>query len=207
MGQRSIDQPITHQRIIGLTGGIATGKSTVSRYLEETHQIPVLDADVYARQAVAVGSPVLGAIVDRYGAEMLNADGALHRGKLGEVVFNDAQEKAWLEQQIHPVVRQCFRAAMAALTDAPIVAQAIPLLFEAGLTDQVTEIWVVACTHDQQRQRLIERNGLTVEQAEARIASQMPLAEKVALADVVLDNSGDLETLFRQVDQALHQTY
>jgi dephospho-CoA kinase len=194
------------QRIIGLTGGIATGKSTVSRYLEETHQIPVLDADIYARQAVAVGSPVLGAIMERYGEGMLNPDGSLNRGQLGEVVFNDAQEKAWLEQQIHPVVRQCFQAAMADLAKVPIVVQAIPLLFEAGLTDQVTEIWVVACTPDQQRQRLMDRNGLSLEQAEARIASQRPLAEKIALADVVLDNSGDLATLFHQVDQALYQT-
>lgn len=193
------------QRIIGLTGGIATGKSTVSQYLQEKHQIPVLDADVYARRAVAVGSPVLGAIVDRYGAAMLNPDGSLNRGQLGEVVFHDAQEKAWLEQQTHPVVRQCFQAAMAELAGVPIVAQVIPLLFEAGLTDQVTEIWVVACTPDQQRQRLITRNGLTLEQAEARIASQMPLAEKIALADGVLDNSGEVDTLFRQVDQALHQ--
>ena len=198
-------QQIIGQRIIGLTGGIATGKSTVSRYLEEKHQIPVLDADVYARQAVAVGSPVLGAIVDRYGAAMLNPDGSLNRSRLGEVVFQDPQEKGWLEQQIHPVVRQCFREAMAALAHAPIVVQVIPLLFEAGLTDQVTEIWVVACTPDQQRQRLMSRNGLTVKQAEARIVSQMPLAEKMALADGVLDNSGDLTTLVRQVDQALHQ--
>lgn len=193
------------QRIIGLTGGIATGKSTVSRYLEEVHQIPVLDADIYARQAVAVSSPVLGAIAARYGEEMLNPDGSLNRGRLGEVVFHEAQEKAWLEQQIHPVVRQYFQIAMADLAAVPIVVQAIPLLFEAGLTDQVTEIWVVACTPDQQRQRLMDRNGLTLEQAEARITSQMPLAEKIALADVVLDNSGDVDTLFRQVDQALDQ--
>jgi dephospho-CoA kinase len=103
------------------------------------------------------------------------------------------------------VVRQRFQVAMAGLAAVPIVVQAIPLLFEAGLTDQVTEIWVVACTRDQQRQRLMDRNDLTVEQAEARIASQMLLAEKIALADRVLDNSGDLETLFRQVDQALDQ--
>lgn len=199
-------QPILGQRIIGLTGGIATGKSTVSRYLEDIHQIPVLDADVYARQAVDVGSPVLAAIVERYGEGMLNPDGSLNRGRLGEVVFHDPQEKGWLEQQIHPVVRQCFRDAMADLADAPIVVQAIPLLFEAGLTDQVTEIWVVACTSDQQRQRLMDRNGLSLEQAEARIASQMPLAEKITLADVVLDNSGEVDALFRQVDEALHQS-
>lgn len=202
MGQR-----ILNQRIIGLTGGIATGKSTVSRYLQEAHRIPVLDADVYARQAVAVGSLVLGAIVERYGAAMLNPDGSLNRAGLGEVVFHDAQEKAWLEQRIHPVVRQCFQSAMAELTEVPIVVQVIPLLFEADLTDQVTEIWVVACTPDQQRQRLIARNGLTAEQAEARMASQMPLAAKIARADGVLDNSGDRETLFRQVDQALQQRF
>lgn len=193
------------QRIIGITGGIATGKSTVCQYLQDKHHIPVLDADGYAREAVAVGSAALAAIVARYGQGMLNPDGSLNRGRLGEVVFNNPTEKVWLEEQIHPVVRQCFREAMAALAAVPIVAQAIPLLFEAGLTDQVTEIWVVACTPDQQRQRLMDRNGLTPEQAEARIASQMPLAAKIALADVVLDNSGDLSTLFRQVDQALQQ--
>lgn len=193
------------QRIIGITGGIATGKSTVCQYLQDKHHIPVLDADGYAREAVAVGSAALAAIVGRYGQGMLNSDGSLNRGRLGEVVFNDPAEKTWLEQQIHPVVRQCFRDAMAELAAVPIVAQAIPLLFEAGLTNQVTEIWVVACTPDQQRQRLMDRNGLTPDQAEARIASQIPLAKKIALADVVLDNSGDLSTLFRQVDQALQQ--
>jgi dephospho-CoA kinase len=193
------------QRIIGLTGGIATGKSTVANYLQGTYQLPVLDADDYARQAVAQGSPVLHAIAERYGDTMLLVDGSLNRANLGEVVFNQPQEKAWLEQQIHPIVRQCFAEAMARLQQEPIVVQAIPLLFEANLTDQVTEIWVVTCTPDQQRQRLMERNQLSPEQAEARIHSQMPLAEKAALANVVLDNSADRSRLFIQVDQALQQ--
>jgi dephospho-CoA kinase len=193
------------QRIIGLTGGIATGKSTVANYLQGTYQLPVLDADDYARQAVAQGSPVLHAIAERYGDTMLLVDGSLNRANLGEVVFNQPQEKAWLEQQIHPIVRQCFAEAMARLQQEPIVVQAIPLLFEANLTDQVTEIWVVTCTPDQQRQRLMERNQLSPEQAEARIHSQMPLAEKAARANVVLDNSADRSRLFIQVDQALQQ--
>ncbi|MGF1568630.1 MAG: dephospho-CoA kinase [Nodosilinea sp.] len=194
------------QRIIGLTGGIATGKSTVSDYLQEVHRLPVLDADIYARQAVEPGSPALAAIVARHGPTMLQPDGRLNRPQLGEVVFNHPAEKVWLEQQIHPVVRRCFAEAMAGLGEAPVVVQAIPLLFEADLRDQVTEVWVVACTPDQQRQRLIARNGLPLEQATARIQSQMPLAEKITLADRVLDNSGDLSTLFRQVDQALEQS-
>ncbi|HIK46390.1 MAG TPA: dephospho-CoA kinase [Leptolyngbyaceae cyanobacterium M65_K2018_010] len=193
------------QRIIGLTGGIATGKSTVSQYLQTVHQLPVLDADRYARQAVAPGSPVLAAIVHRYGDTMRQPDGTLNRLRLGELVFNQPAEKTWLEQQIHPLVRQCFRAAMADLSQAPVVVQVIPLLFEAGLTDQVTEIWVVACDPAQQLQRLMARNHLTPEQAQARIQSQMPLGEKIARADVILENTTDLPTLFRQVDEALQK--
>ncbi|MBE9156537.1 dephospho-CoA kinase [Nodosilinea sp. LEGE 06152] len=191
------------QRIIGLTGGIATGKSTVSDYLARQHHLPVLDADIYARQAVEPGSAVWRAIADRYGESLLHPDGSLNRSKLGEIVFNQPAEKTWLEQQIHPVVRQHFETAMAALSEAAIVVQVIPLLFEANLTAQVSEIWVVTCSRDRQQQRLIERNGLSLEQANARIQSQMPLADKAALANVVIDNSADLPTLFRRVDEAL----
>ncbi|PSN14905.1 dephospho-CoA kinase [filamentous cyanobacterium CCT1] len=191
------------QRIVGLTGGIATGKSTVSDYLARQHRLPVLDADIYARQAVEPGSRGLAAIAARYGSSLLNEDGTLNRARLGEIVFNQPSEKNWLEQQIHPVVRDRFKAGMAELSTAPTVVQVIPLLFEANLTGQVSEIWVVTCPVDRQRQRLMERNGLTLEQADARIHSQMPLAEKVARADVVIDNSADLPALFRQVDEAL----
>ncbi len=191
------------QRIIGLTGGIATGKSTVSDYLVKRYQIPVLDADLYARRAVAPGSAALDAIVARYGADLIHDDGNLNRGQLGEIVFHDPAEKTWLEQQIHPVVRRCFGAAMAALSQAPVVVQVIPLLFEANLTDQVSETWVVTCALADQRQRLMQRNGLSNEQADARIRSQMPLAEKVNRADLVIDNSADLPALFRRVDDAL----
>ncbi len=195
----------TSQRVIGLTGGIATGKSTVSQYLQDQHQIPVLDADDYARQAVEPGSPILEAIGKRFGPGMLQPDGSLDRSRLGEVVFNYPAEKHWLEQQIHPDVRRRFAEAMADLKDRPVVVQSIPLLFEADLTRQVSEVWVVTCTLKQQQQRLMQRNQLTPEQAEARIRSQMPLAQKAARADVSLDNSGNLQQLFRQVDQALQQ--
>jgi dephospho-CoA kinase len=191
------------QRVIGLTGGIATGKSTVANYLAQRHQLPVLDADIYARQAVEPGSVALAAIAHRYGTALIHPDGTLNRGRLGEIVFNHPAEKTWLEQQIHPVVRRCFGQAMAELSQAPVVVQVIPLLFEANLTDQVSETWVVTCPLDTQRQRLMARNRLSAEQAEARIQSQMPLAEKVARADVVIDNSADLPTLFGRVDQAL----
>lgn len=191
------------QRIIGLTGGIATGKSTVAHYLEHHHGIPVLDADVFARRAVAPGSAGLAAIVQRYGAAILNAEGTLDRRRLGAIVFPDDQERAWLEQQIHPAVRRQFIAAMEFLAEAPTVVQVIPLLFEANLTDQVTEIWVVACPEAVELARLMARDGLSAEAARTRIKAQWPLGEKTARADMVLDNSGDQEALFRQVDHAL----
>lgn len=191
------------QRIIGLTGGIATGKTTVSRYLETHHRLPVLDADVFAWQAVEPGSAILDAIAQRYGSSLLNADGTLHRQQLGQIIFNDSQEKQWVEQQIHPFVRQRFAQAMATLAEAPAVVQAIPLLFEADLTDQVTEIWVVVCPETMQLARLMARDALSEEAAQTRIRNQWPLVEKAKRADIVLDNSAERETLYQQVDRIL----
>ncbi|MCS6812919.1 MAG: dephospho-CoA kinase [Cyanobacteria bacterium] len=190
------------QRQIGLTGGIGMGKTTVSNYMASQYGIPVLDADVYARDAVAIGSPILERISDRYGQAILLPDGNLNRAQLGTIVFADANERRWLEQQIHPYVRDRFAQSLAALTTTPLVVLSIPLLFEAGLTDMVSEIWVVTCRPDQQLQRLIAR-GMTIAQAQARISSQLPIAEKIAHANIVLDNSGTLETLYRQIDHAL----
>ncbi len=190
------------QRQIGLTGGIGMGKSTVSDYLAKHHGVPVLDADTYAREAVMLGSPILDRITDRYGIGIQLPDGNLNRAQLGTIVFNDDHERHWLEQQIHPYVRDRFAQALSTLTSAPIVVLSIPLLFEAGLTGLATEIWVVTCSPEQQLERLAKR-GLDLEQAQARIHSQMPIAEKIARADVVLDNTGSLETLYAQIDRAL----
>ncbi|MEO0490473.1 MAG: dephospho-CoA kinase [Cyanobacteria bacterium J06659_2] len=190
------------QRIIGLTGGIATGKTTVSRYLAERHQLPILDADVYSRQAVALGSPILAAIAQRYGPDILLPDGNLDRRQLGAIVFQIPAEKQWLEQQIHPFVRDRFAQAMAQLPPEQTVVHAIPLLFEAKLEGQVSEIWVVTCDLQQQLERVMGRDRLSRDQAQARIDSQMSLTEKVALADVVINNSGTLVELYGRVDKA-----
>ncbi|RUT02333.1 dephospho-CoA kinase [Chroococcidiopsis cubana SAG 39.79] len=196
--------PITNyqKRIIGLTGGISTGKSTVSQYLAHEYHLPVLDADIYAREAVQLGSPILNAIAQRYGKNILQADGTLDRQQLARIIFNNSTEKQWLERQIHPYVRDRFEQEINKLS-VPIVVLVIPLLFEAEMTDLVTEIWVVACSPQQQIDRLIQRDNLTVEQAQARINSQMPLSEKCDRADVVLDNSSTLEDLKQQVDLAI----
>lgn len=190
-------------RIIGLTGGIATGKTTVSDYLAERYGLPVLDADQLARSTVEPGSPLLPAIAQRFGADVIGADGSLDRPRLGEIVFQQPAERQWLEAQIHPIVRAHLLAGIAAHQGrSNSIVLAIPLLFEAQMTDLVTEIWVVSCEPAQQLHRLMARNHLTVDQAQARISSQWPLAQKMARADVVLHNQGTLPELFQQVDHA-----
>ncbi|HEY9606084.1 MAG TPA: dephospho-CoA kinase [Allocoleopsis sp.] len=192
----------TPQRRIGLTGGIGTGKTTVSKYLANRYHLPVLDADIYAREAVQLGSPVLRKICDRYGKDILLPDGTLNRQRLGDIVFNNSTEREWLEQQIHPYVRDRFYSELDALI-APTAVLVIPLLFEVGMTDVVTEIWVVSCLPEQQIERMIERDRLSLEQAQARLNSQLPIQDKIARADVVLDNSSTLDALLKQVDLAL----
>ncbi len=189
-------------RLIGLTGGIGTGKTTVSNYLAEKYNLPVLDADIYARQALAQDSPILQNVLARYGDRLKLPDTSLNRSALAEIIFNDPKEKQWLESQIHPFVRDRFTQELQRIKNDTIVL-AIPLLFEANLTDTVTEIWVVSCDRSLQITRLQQRNGLTSEQAQARIDNQLPLPEKVALADIVLNNNADLEHLYAQVDFAL----
>jgi dephospho-CoA kinase len=191
--------------MIGLTGGIAMGKTTVSNYLADRYQLPVLDADIYAREAVAPGSPVLARIADRF-PDVLQADGRIDRAKLGAIVFAQPEERAWLEQQIHPFVRdrliQERNRHQAANPDVAVVL-VVPLLFEVKMTDLVDQIWVIYCPRAHQLQQLMQRDGLTLDQAAARIASQMPIADKCDRADVVLDNSGTPAALLAQVDAAI----
>lgn len=190
-------------RLIGITGGIGTGKSTITNYLQTRYHLPILDADIYAREAVAVGSPILAAIRQRYGDDILGSDGSLDRPKLGAIIFNNPTERQWLESQIHPYVRSCFDREISRLKPDATAVLAIPLLFEAKITDLVTEIWVVSCDLTTQLQRVMMRDRLDESAARQRIASQMPLAEKMALADVNLDNSTTLDNLKLQIDSKI----
>lgn len=189
-------------RIIGLTGGIATGKTTVSRYLFEKYHLPILDADLYAREAVAADSAILQAIYQRYGDAVKLPDCNLNRQALGKIIFTQPQEKEWLESQIHPYVRAKFISEVATLTN-PIIVLVIPLLFEANMTDLVNEIWVVTCEESSQIQRMQTRDGLTKSEAIARINNQLPLETKIAAADLILNNTGNLDNLYQQIDAAI----
>ncbi|NJK63034.1 MAG: dephospho-CoA kinase [Synechococcaceae cyanobacterium SM2_3_1] len=190
------------QRLLGLTGGIATGKSTVAALLAEMG-IPILDADQLAREAVSPGSPILQDLFDHFGSEIQDQNGQLDRKALGRIVFDHPEERSWLEQQIHPYVKAQLRARTTQWQDHSIVCWVVPLLFEAGMTDMVTEIWVVTCPPHQQKQRLRDRDNLTEMEIQARIDSQWPLDQKVTLADVVLDNSARIQDLQVQVSRAI----
>ena len=191
------------QRRIGLTGGIASGKSSVAALLEE-RGCPVLDADLYAREALAPGTSASKAVVARYGERVQN-DGTsgVDRAGLASIVFNDPNERSWLELLVHPIVQQRFDEALQSLPEAPIVILMIPLLFEAGLEGWCSEIWVVHCTALQQKERLMARNNCTEAEAMQRIEAQWPIDDKVHRADHVINNSGLIDDLQDQLDALL----
>ena len=191
------------QRRIGLTGGIASGKSSVAALLEE-RGCPVLDADLYAREALAPGTSASKAVVARYGERVQN-DGTsgVDRAGLASIVFNDPNERSWLELLVHPIVQQRFDEALQSMPEAPIVILMIPLLFEAGLEGWCSEIWVVHCTALQQKKRLMARNNCTEAEAMQRIEAQWPIDNKVNRADHVINNSGLIDDLQDQLDALL----
>ncbi|MCX5939713.1 MAG: dephospho-CoA kinase [Cyanobium sp. LacPavin_0818_WC50_MAG_67_9] len=192
------------QRRIGLTGGIATGKSSVARLLEQ-RGLPLLDADGYAREALEPGSPGERAVRERYGAGVWAPSGAIDRAALGQIVFAEPAERRWLEGLVHPIVRRRFEQGLQQHAHAATVVLMIPLLFEAGLESLCSEVWLVDCDETQQLQRLIARDGLSEEAARARMAAQWPLARKRALATVVIDNRGQPNALASQLEQALRR--
>lgn len=208
MLELSESNPVKRRRI-GLTGGIATGKSTVARLLGERFGIPVLDADGFAREALAPGTPATHAVLQRYGSSVADPNAALNspsvnRAALARIVFADPAERRWLEELVHPLVRARFVQELQQRVEVPTVALMIPLLFEAGLEGLCTEIWVVDCGSDQEQlRRLQARDGLSREAAQERLAAQWPRAAKLTRADVVIRNVGSPQALEEEVEAAL----
>lgn len=186
--------------LYGLTGGIASGKSTVSRMLRELGA-QVLDADVLAREVVAPGTPGLAEVAARFPG-VVGADGQLDRAALGQRVFADPAERAALNALLHPRIAQAFLERTQQLAEAgvPRVIYDAPLLIENGLHTRMEGVILVAVPREVQRARLMQRDGLSAEAAEARLASQLPLEEKRRHATWVVDNSGDLASTRAQVE-------
>ncbi|PFE94897.1 dephospho-CoA kinase [Bacillus thuringiensis] len=179
--------------VIGLTGGIASGKSTVSEMFREL-SIPVIDADVIAREVVEQGKPAYIKIVEVFGAEVLQQDGELDRPRLGSIVFYNEEKRLQLNKIVHPAVREEMnrQKEMYIKEGMQAVVLDIPLLFESKLTSLVDRILVVAVKPHTQLERLMKRNNFSEEEATARIQSQMPLEEKVKNADEVINNDGTI---------------
>ncbi|WP_160043271.1 dephospho-CoA kinase [Paenibacillus sp. USDA918EY] len=188
---------------IGLTGGIATGKSTVSRLLVNKGAL-LVDADAIAREVMLPGHPVLAAVAEHFGQAVMLADGTLDRKKLGDIVFRDPSQRKALNDITHPAIRKELRERMDVLQrEHPdkLVVVDIPLLYESELEHLFERVMVVYAPERIQLERLMERNRFTAEEASARIRSQMDIEEKKRKADIVIDNSGDVEETERQVDR------
>jgi len=190
--------------IIGLTGSIATGKSTVSRMLKQKGY-PIVDADEISRLVVEPGSPVLTSIAETFGSDILLADGSLNREKLGSLIFNDTEKRKKLNEIIHPAVRkEMLRQKEEWLEKgANTIIMDIPLLFESKLQSYVDKIIVVSAAPTVQRKRLMARNGYSQDEADARINSQLSIAEKEKGADAVINNNGSMEETENQLDELL----
>lgn len=191
-------------KVIGLTGGIASGKSTASAYIEE-QGFKVLDADVYARKVTEKGSPGYHKIIEAFGTGILDGDGEINRSALGKIIFNDSGERQKLNDISHPEIRRMMNADRDKHVKENHVFLDIPLLFENGLDEQCDMTITVYVTKENQMERLMARNGLSEADAAARIGSQMPLDEKRDLSDRVFDNNGDKSNLFRQIDDFLKE--
>jgi dephospho-CoA kinase len=189
---------------IGLTGGIASGKSTVADLFAELGA-DVIDTDVIAREVVAPGKPALAAIVARFGEEILGRDGALDRARLRAIVFADAEQRRSLEAILHPRIR-ALALERAAASAGPYVVLVVPLLFETGFDAYVDRTVAVDCPESTQIERLMRRDQIGESEARAILAAQMVRADRRRAADDIIDNSGTFESTQRRVAE-LHATY
>ncbi len=189
---------------VALTGGVASGKSTVAN-LFAALGVPIVDTDLLAREVVAPGSPLLSQIGEHFGREVLQADGSLDRRALRERIFANADERRWLEALTHPAIRQ-LSDARSASAKGPYVIVAIPLLVETQGGERFDRVLVVDCAPELQLARLVARDGVTRAAAERMLAAQVTREQRLAAADDVIANDGDIVRLRDQVEK-LHRQY
>jgi dephospho-CoA kinase len=186
--------------IVGLTGNISTGKSTVARMLAELGA-ETIDADKVAHEVMRAGTPVHAAIVEAFGREVLAPDGQINRERLGKIVFAGPAALARLEAVVHPATLEAVARRIAATESDVVVVEAIKLI-EAGMADAYDSLWVTTCRPEQQVERIVATRGLSRVEAMQRVRAQPSQAEKIARADVVIDTSGTLAQTRQQVQEA-----
>ena len=193
------------QKRIGITGGIACGKTSISKFLGQIKNWPALDADIYAHEALVPNSEISEKVLSRYGERIINystnKDPIINRKLLANIIFENTNERLWLEKIIHPFIRKRFNEDLEKYKLKAKVVLIIPLLFEQNYNDLCSEIWYVDCSKETQIKRLIKRDGLTINQANKRINSQLKSSFKKKFSDFIINNNGDnksWETLIKK---------
>ncbi|MGI0117379.1 dephospho-CoA kinase [Zooshikella sp. RANM57] len=190
--------------IVGLTGGIGSGKSAATAFFKQ-QGIHIEDADQVSRMLVEKGSPALSQIVAHFGKSILNDDQSLNRRKLREIIFQNQQQRQWLEQLLHPLINMKMLGDLNSAS-SPYAIMVSPLLLETEQHKLVNRVLVIDTTEDIQIQRVCNRDQQDADQVEAIIASQLPRTKRLAMADDIIDNSGNLDQLYTKL-ASIHQTY
>ena len=184
-----------NQRRIGLTGGIASGKSTITNFIREHTSIPIIDADNLSRELIKPNTYGYKKILDYFGNQIINnknnSGKSINRKLLKNIIFNNSESKEWIEKLLHPLVKEKMVKECSQYDNSQTILLVIPLLFEAKFEDICTEIWLVKCPKKLQKKRLIKRDKISEKEANKNINLQLSFAEKRKLSDVILDNSED----------------
>ena len=197
---------LSNQRRIGLTGGIASGKSTIATYISKTKNVFILDADDYSKKFLCPGSDSYTKIIDHFGKQIIQLnclEKSLNRKKLKKIIFEDAKERMWLDNLLHPLIKEQMRIDCIKLSNEKILILVIPLLFEADFADLCSEIWLIKCRKETQKQRLIMRDKISPSYAEKIINIQLDFSEKEKKSDFILNNENQQEIWKNAIDNLL----
>jgi dephospho-CoA kinase len=196
-----------NQRRIGLTGGIASGKTTITNYIRKHKNIPILDADVLSRELIKPNTYGYERIVNYFGNQIINnkdnSEKTINRNFLRNIIFKHSKSKEWIEKLLHPLVKEKMIEECSQFKDNQVILMVIPLLFEAKFEDICTEIWLVKCPKETQKKRLIIRDKISENEASKIINLQLSFKEKRKLSDVILDNSDDQNKWINTVKELL----
>ncbi len=183
---------ISNQRRIGLTGGIASGKSTITEYIKTNKKIPILDADNLSRELIKPNTIGYKKILDNFGPQIIDkysSEKQINRKLLKKIIFKDKKNREWINKLLHPLIKETMIKECNQYKDDKVILLVVPLLFEAKFEDLCTEIWLVKCTEEEQIKRLVKRDKISKQEADAILKLQMNFEAKTKLSDVILDNS------------------